>query len=45
MITTQLHFLNAENKIPPQPRYKTKNSVELIQLKQPLGFALLWLGD
>jgi hypothetical protein len=33
MITTQIHFKNAKNKIPPHPKTEKQKPVELIHSK------------
>jgi len=45
MITTQIHFPKAENKIPPHPRLRRKNPVELINTNNSLEFATLRSGS
>jgi hypothetical protein len=44
MRTTQKHFPKVENKIPPHPKLKRKNPVELISANISLEFAILRSG-
>jgi len=45
MITTQLHFLNVENRIPPHSRFERINSVGLVNAKNSLKFAISGSGN